>query len=389
MWSLPLAGRALTLHKRWLLGAGLSLALHAVAVSAVVVSAGRRAGWGRVDGVVDLARAVGDHGVPADAVAVDLAALPVADVTTPTEAPTPSQSPRDHLRPAVSPAEGEGPALVSPTAARMPARTRPDPTRARAGGAAPRGNSQVARKLAANASKAAVEPPVETDGPETKDPVADKERAAYRARLRRHMHEAWRANEVFMRIDPNGRLEGSLFTTAVQLRLSPDGRIARAELGESSGIATLDKEALAAIGRMAPMPPVPPHMIDAQGGWPVLAKFFLDVGMFRFAAEIRRALADKWRPSRAFATTAVEEKKTIVKLLLERDGTVLGASVLASSGLGFLDENALTAAPAGWRLPPPPPAFTKQPGPAQVFIAFLHQAGDVRVLRPREDVEEE
>ena len=31
----------------------------------------------------------------------------------------------------------------------------------------------------------------------------------------------------------------------------------------------------------------------------------------------------------------------------------------------------------------------RQAGPATVFVAFLHKAGDVRVLKPREDVEDE
>ena len=126
-------------------------------------------------------------------------------------------------------------------------------------------------------------------------PIEDAARAAFRATLRKHLYQAWRAGDVYQRIDPQGRLAGSLFTTAVQVRLRPDGRLERAELRESSGIAALDKEALDALGRLEPLPPVPVAMLDAQGGWPVLCKFYLDVGMFRFAAEIssRKSIANE------------------------------------------------------------------------------------------------
>jgi TonB family protein len=130
-------------------------------------------------------------------------------------------------------------------------------------------------------------------------------------------------------------------------------------------------------------------MLDARAGWDVLCKFYLDVGLFRFAAEIRNAISEKWRPSRAYAATSDQERKTVARFVLDSDGTLVSAEVVQSAGIDFLDANALAMARPGMRLPAPPPAFMRQPGPANVFVAFLHQAGDVRVLKPREDVEDQ
>jgi TonB family protein len=140
---------------------------------------------------------------------------------------------------------------------------------------------------------------------------------------------------------------------------------------------------------MEPLPPVPASMLDDRAGWTVLCKFYLDVGLFRFAAEIRNAISEKWRPSRAYAATSDQERKTVARFVLQRDGSLVSAEVVQSAGIDFLDANALSAIRPGMRLPAPPPAFLHQPGPVNVFVAFLHQAGDVRLLKPREDVEEE
>src|SRR2546423_4553435 len=68
--------------------------------------------------------------------------------------------------------------------------------------------------------------------------------ALFRADLREHLRQAWRAREVYQRVDPEGRLHGSLFKTSVQLRLRADGGIVTAEVSESSGGRELDAATL-------------------------------------------------------------------------------------------------------------------------------------------------
>jgi TonB family protein len=333
-------------RKRWALGLGLSLAAHCALVSALVVKA-------RHEYV-----AAGEAGqLGADMVRVE----PVD------EAPS-SFAPR---------ATDDAPAVRDAPALARPARRAGSPGR-------PLRVATTAPIAAPALPRAAPEP-----APLPADPAEEAARAAFRATLRKHLYQAWRAGEVYQRIDPQGRLAGSLFTTAVQVRLRPDGRIERSEMRESSGLPLLDKEALGALERLQPLPPVPAGMLDAQGGWPVLCKFYLDVGMFRFAGEIRRALRDRWRPSPAFARTAESERRTVIRILENADGTVVSSNVMQSSGMQMLDDNAVHVVKPGDRLPPPPRALVPKSGPAQVFVAFLHQAGDIRVMKPREDVEDE
>ena len=363
-------GAAIAPEQRWLRGAALSLAVHVIGITAIVVQARQAARWQAAPAGIDLARSAGDGnpvGLP-EAVTVDLAApLTAASMAT----LPPLDLDGIEVQRQALPARGPGRAAVPTPGAALPAR----------GGRAGKVALSEPAGLAAPA-------PLPLPGAEVVT-EADPARAAFRAQLRRHLHEAWHANEVFARIDPQGRLDGSLFTTAIQVRLHPDGTIDRAELAESSGIAPLDKEALGSLGRMEPLPPVPASMLDVAGGWNVLCKFYLDVGLFRFAADIRRVISEMWHPSRAFGTTATEERKTVVRLLLKADGTLVSAEVVGSAGVDFLDANALTAVRPGAHLPVPPRAFMRQPGPANVFVAFLHQAGDVRVLKPREDVEDQ
>jgi hypothetical protein len=79
----------------------------------------------------------------------------------------------------------------------------------------------------------------------------------------------------------------------------------------------------------------------------------------------------------------------VVRLMLDRQGALVNASVVASAGIDFLDSGAIGWAKPGIRFPPPPPAFGKSEGPVPVFVAFLHREGQPRVLKPKEDLEAE
>jgi outer membrane biosynthesis protein TonB len=214
-------------------------------------------------------------------------------------------------------------------------------------------------------------------------------RSQYLAQLKRHLKAAWRAGEVYARIDPRGKLNGSMFVSALQVRLRADGTVERADLRDTSGIHDLDMEAQAAIGRMEKMPPLPRELVDDRNGFDVRCSFHLDVGLFRFASQLHHAIAERWRPSAAFAATSEVERKTVVRLMLDRQGALVEASVVASAGVDFLDSGALEWAKPGIRFPPPPPAFGKSEGPVPIFVAFLHRAGQPRLLKPREDLEAE
>jgi outer membrane biosynthesis protein TonB len=225
-------------------------------------------------------------------------------------------------------------------------------------------------------------------GPAKEDAAAVAERAAFRAELRRRIKADWRPADVYRRVDPAGRLQGSLFSTRVTLRLRPDGSIVSSRLKATSGVPALDKEAMEAIGRTRP-PPVPKAMVDDEGGLTVDCELSLDVGMFAFAAKIRAVVAGRWRPSPAFSQTSEQERITLVRMLLSRDGKLLQTEVAQSAGIEFLDRAAREAVPLGTNLPVPPPAFTRQPGPAQVLISFRHKQGVVGILMPREEMQED
>jgi TonB family protein len=359
-------------QKRWLRGAALSIVVHAMAIAVIVTQASRRRQWERTAATVDVARSPA-----AESITVGLSEqLPIATTsplpTLDDGGITPRQLSPARTVPAVPPLEAPARAAAA--------------SRSGAG----IGRNVRATKLATNESIApAPAPDLTVPPPRPQLAPADPARAAFRAQLRRHLLNAWHADEVFARIDPQRRLEGSLFTTAIQVRLRADGTIERSSLAESSGIPALDQEAAGGLARMEPLPAVPASMLDQSAGWTVLCKFYLDVGLFRFAAEIRNAISEKWRPSRAYAATSDQERKTVARFVLQRDGSLVSAEVVQSAGIDFLDANALGAVRPGMRLPAPPPAFLHQPGPVNVFVAFLHQAGDVRLLKPREDVEEE
>jgi TonB family protein len=399
MLSLPDGDRARAQPRRWLLGVALSSGVHVVVVMVLVISAHYRRGRGVGAGGADMTVPVPGPGSPAGAAAeapesvtVDVVdpgeALPAIDVppaapaaTEPEKPVAPPVRPRPARARVASSSPADAGAGAGPAAAEAPGPARP-------GGGVDAG-PVVATPQGARDAGAAAAPGAPKPAAPPARPADHGVRVAYRAQLRRHLHDAWGAYQVYLRLDPQGRLAGSRFVTRVSVRIRADGTIEGAELATSSGEKAIDAEAMAALRRIQRLPPLPPSMIDGASGWSVVCTFVLDVGMFRFSAEIRKAIEARWRPSRAFARTAESEKQTTVKLLLTRDGKLMSGTVVGPAGLDFLDENALAWAQPGIQFPAPPPVFTRQAGPAQVLVAFLHRAGEVRVLRPQEDVEEE
>ena len=211
----------------------------------------------------------------------------------------------------------------------------------------------------------------------------------FRAELKRNMRAAWRAREVYERIDPQGRMQGALLVTKLNVRLRSDGTVERAVMHASSGVPALDSEASSAIGRMKPLSRLPPEIVDAQGGFLVRCAFHLDLGLFRFANQLHRTIAEEWTPGRAFMLSGDKERVTVVQLTLKRNGSLVEARVVQSAGIDFLDKNALAWTHPGMPRPAPPPNFMRSSDRVPIYVAFAHLSGRLVVKDPEEDLETE
>ena len=213
--------------------------------------------------------------------------------------------------------------------------------------------------------------------------------AAFRAELKQKMRAAWRAREVYERIDPQGRMQGALLVTKLNVRIRANGTVETSALHDSSGIPALDTEASAAIGRMKPLSKLPAEIVDAQGGLLVRCAFHLDLGLFRFANQLHRIIAEEWQPGRAFQASGDRERVSVVQLTLDRRGALVQAAIVQSAGIDFLDKNAVAWARPGLSLPAPPVNFMRGHDRVPVFVAFAHQSGRFVVKDPEEDMETE
>jgi TonB family protein len=220
-------------------------------------------------------------------------------------------------------------------------------------------------------------------------PAGPSPLVAFRAELKQKMRQAWRAREIYERIDPQGRLQGSLLITKLNVRLRSNGTVEKAVLHDSSGIPALDSEASAAIGRMKPLSPLPVELVDAQGGFLVRCAFHLDLGLFRFANQLHRTIAEEWQPGRAFQASGDHERVSVVQLTIDRRGALIQAAIVQSAGIDFLDRNATAWARPGMTLPPPPANFMRGHDRVPVFVAFAHMSGRFVVRDPEEDLETE
>lgn len=220
-------------------------------------------------------------------------------------------------------------------------------------------------------------------------PAGPSAMAAFRAELKQKMKAAWRAREVYERIDPQGRMQGTLLVTKLNVRLRADGTVERAVMHDSSGVSALDTEASAAIGRMKPLSRLAPELVDAQGGLLVRCVFHLDLGLFRFANQLHRTIAEEWVPGRAFMISGDKERVSVVQLILNRNGSLVQASVVQSAGIDFLDKNALAWTRPGLQLPAPPGNFMRGSVRVPIYVAFAHMSGRLLVKDPEEDLETE
>jgi outer membrane biosynthesis protein TonB len=213
--------------------------------------------------------------------------------------------------------------------------------------------------------------------------------AAFRAELKQRMRAAWHAREIYERIDPQGRMQGSLLITKLDVRIRSDGTVERSAMQSSSGISALDGEASAAIGRMKPLSKLPAEIVDDKGGLLVRCAFHLDLGLFRFANQLHRIIGEEWSPGRAFQSSGDHERVSVVQLTIDRRGGLVQAAIVQSAGIDFLDRNAVAWARPGMMLASPPANFLRGHDRVPVFVAFAHMSGRFVVKDPEEDLETE
>jgi TonB family protein len=213
--------------------------------------------------------------------------------------------------------------------------------------------------------------------------AAGSAKAAFFELVKARVKAAWSPLDVYRAIDPEGRLEGRDLHTVSSVRMRADGSVERASVAESSGVAVLDGEAVAAMKR-ARLPPVLPELVDKAGGLSFKFGFTLLTGAYRYVGQLQRAITATWKPSSAFRSSGDKDRATVVRLLLRKDGLVIHTKVLSSAGLDFLDAEALAAAKPGTQLPAPPEALGRRPGLVPVEIEFLHRvhgASGLHVVR--------
>jgi TonB family protein len=198
-------------------------------------------------------------------------------------------------------------------------------------------------------------------------------RAAFLANLKARLQAEWRPQEIYKRVDSSGRLEGSTLVTLLKVRLRADGTLEHAEVGKSSGLPALDTEAIDAFKRSQPLGRPPAETLDKDGRFTVQVGFHLEVGVFRFASRLQKAVIARWHPSMAFRRAGDKNRATIARIMLTRKGVLVHAKIVSPAGIDFLDEGVLAALPIGMQLPEPPRAFSPKPGLVPVWIEFLHR----------------
>jgi TonB family protein len=199
------------------------------------------------------------------------------------------------------------------------------------------------------------------------------------------VREHWNPKEVYKRADPSlHSLTNQGRRTELQLRVRADGHLESARVANSSGMAELDDEALAACNRAQPFTRPPPEVLDGSGRLVFTFGFELDMAEAAYRADLSRAVREQWRPSPAYRIFSGVDRMTTVRVLLTFDGVVVHAAVLSSSGLDLLDQTVLAALKQGMHLPRPPATLGEVAGLVPLRLVFLHSvrgANEVKVMR--------
>ena len=87
----------------------------------------------------------------------------------------------------------------------------------------------------------------------------------------------WDPNTPLRKFDPTGdRYGGRRYRTILTIVLTADGRLARTEVQQSSGVPFLDDAGISAVQHAAPFAPPPPRLVGKEGTITFPFKFDLD-----------------------------------------------------------------------------------------------------------------
>lgn len=117
-------------------------------------------------------------------------------------------------------------------------------------------------------------------------------------RVKKQVAAHWHPEDPFRRADPTGTVYGRRNRlTVLRVRLNPGGELASLEIEQSSGIALLDDQAIAAFRTAQPFPHPPPDLVaDGNIAFRFGFLFQLDAGpkvrMFRYADDADREPVD-------------------------------------------------------------------------------------------------
>ncbi len=138
--------------------------------------------------------------------------------------------------------------------------------------------------------------------------------------------------------------------------------------------------------------PANDHLKDLPKGEETL----LNSREFRYATffnRIKRGVSENWRPGQAYVRHdpygniyGVKDRYTVLAVRLDAEGDLKDVSVAESSGVGFLDDAAITAFQGASPFPNPPTGLVESDGTIRFQFGFFFEIGDrprIRAFRSR------
>jgi TonB family protein len=171
------------------------------------------------------------------------------------------------------------------------------------------------------------------------------------------------------------------------------GKFAEQEKGEA-GEEGKDKQNVAMLGRpslkhldMVTGAPSNDHIRDVPKGEETL----LNSKEFRYATffnRVKRGVSDHWNPGEVYLRHdpygniyGVKDRYTVLNVVLDSEGKLSDVSVARSSGVGFLDDEAISAFQLASPFPNPPHGLLENDGLIRFQFGFFFEIGDRPKIR--------